>query len=88
MRSTGTRICKICGKEYEYCKTKARGAFRWQDVACCEEHANQYFRAIAISRGELIPEETKQKEKEETDPLFNKKPSAKKYKKIEEKKDE
>lgn len=47
----GTRICKVCGKEYEYCKTKSETA-RWVDVACCEEHATEYFKAIAISRGE------------------------------------
>lgn len=67
MTQQGTKICKICGKEYEYCKTKAHGAFRWQDVACCVEHANQYFEEIAISRGEKKPKETKQVEKENKD---------------------
>lgn len=54
---SGTRICKICGKEYPYCKTHVDvGMFRWQDVACSPEHATLYFEAIARSRGEL-PEE-------------------------------
>lgn len=48
-----TKICKICGNEYEYCHTFRRDSiFRWQDVACCVEHGNQYFAEIAASRGE------------------------------------
>lgn len=47
-----TKICKICGNEYEYCHTFRRDSiFRWQDVACCVEHGNQYFAEIAASRG-------------------------------------
>ena len=52
----GKRKCKICGKEYEYCRSKvAPGPFRWQDVACCKEHAAKYFALIAASRGEPAP---------------------------------
>ena len=45
------RICKICGKEYPYCKT-ARNSdiFRWQDVACCPEHGSEYFAKVIESR--------------------------------------
>ncbi|MCQ2770651.1 MAG: hypothetical protein MJ236_02495 [Clostridia bacterium] len=70
--SKGTRICKICGKEYEYCKTKAQGMFIWRDVACCEEHAKEYFRKVAISRGEL-------EEKVVEEPVKNFKKSGNKY---------
>lgn len=46
-----TRICKICGKEYEYCTThNINNNFRWQDVACCPEHGAEYFRLIKESR--------------------------------------
>ncbi len=56
----GIRYCKICGKPYEYCKTDVpAGTNRWQDVACCVEHATEYFKQIAISRGELVEEESK-----------------------------
>ena len=56
----GTRICKICGKEYEYCTTMTlQNGNRWQDVACCPEHAMEYFRNVAIARGEIKIEETK-----------------------------
>ena len=55
----GIRICKICGEPYEYCYTEVPvGTNRWQDVACCIEHATQYFKEIAISRGELVEEES------------------------------
>ena len=49
------RVCKVCGKRYEYCQTalKAPGMFRWQDVACCPEHASTYFARIAASRSGL-----------------------------------
>lgn len=50
-----TKICKICGNEYEYCHTFRRDTiFRWQDVACCVEHGNQYFEKIAASRNEVV----------------------------------
>lgn len=46
-----TRICKVCGCEYPYCKTDRRvDLFRWQDVACCPEHANVYFDSVAKAR--------------------------------------
>lgn len=45
-----TRICKICNKEYPYCKTEWRGVNRWQDVACCPEHATEYFRRVREAR--------------------------------------
>lgn len=47
-----TKTCKVCGKKYEYCHTFRIVPFRWQDVACCVEHGNQYFAEIAASRGE------------------------------------
>lgn len=52
-----TRICKVCGKEYPYCKTVLKNGeiFRWQDVACCEEHGAEYFSAIMAARGEAKP---------------------------------
>lgn len=45
---TTTRICKVCGKEYEYCHTLRRveGIFRYQDVACCPEHGSIYLAEV------------------------------------------
>lgn len=44
--------CKICGKEYDACRTKrsASVSYRWFDVACCEEHGAEYLRQILESR--------------------------------------
>ena len=58
-----TRICKICGKEYPYCTTITNTVGnRWQDVGCCIEHATEYFKKVAIARGELVEEEPLKKE--------------------------
>lgn len=52
----GTKTCKVCGKEYEYCNTVTSDRFRWQDVACCKEHATEYFALVAAARaGETAP---------------------------------
>lgn len=60
----GTKVCKVCGKVYPYCKNWGNnGIFRWQDVACCEEHGQQYFEEILRSRGELQEEEATPKKK-------------------------
>lgn len=55
----GIKQCKICGREYEYCRSMLpdTGIFRWQDVACCQEHGTQYFRLVLEARGESLPEE-------------------------------
>lgn len=47
-----TRICKVCGKEYEYCHTQRRvpGVFRWVDVACSPECGSIYLERIRASR--------------------------------------
>ena len=45
------RKCKVCGKEYEACRTyNHNNIFRWQDVACYREHGEQYFDEILASR--------------------------------------
>lgn len=43
--------CKVCGKEYEACRTfRHDNAFRWQDVACSPEHGAEYFAAVLAAR--------------------------------------
>ncbi len=49
---TAKKICKVCGKEYECCKTERFNVFRWQDVACCPEHAEIYFERVAQARSQ------------------------------------
>jgi hypothetical protein len=51
----GTKICRVCGKEYESCHTlrpNLNSEFRWQEVACCPEHGQEYLRKILESRGQ------------------------------------
>ena len=67
----GTRICKICGKEYPYCKTeRGAGIFRYQDVACCVEHGTQYFAAVEAARNpvkvQAAPAEVESRPQEKT----------------------
>lgn len=53
----GFKTCKICGKQYEYCKTnRPTGTFYWRDVACCEEHGAEYFRQVLEARRKSEPE--------------------------------
>lgn len=56
----GTKICKVCGKEYEACHTlrpNLNNEFRWQDVACCEAHGREYLACVLASRGQRVQEE-------------------------------
>lgn len=42
--------CRVCGKEYEACRSANVGAFRWQEVACSPECGAEYLRRINESR--------------------------------------
>lgn len=50
--ATATFKCRVCGKEYEACRSAKRvdGVFRWQDVACSPEHGATYLSLIRESR--------------------------------------
>lgn len=51
-----TKTCKVCGKEYEVCGASFKsGENRWQDVACCQSHAEEYFRAVLAARAGSAP---------------------------------
>lgn len=55
----GYKVCKVCGRQYEYCTTERRAdLFRWQDVACCPEHGAVYFKKILASRETVRDEQT------------------------------
>ena len=61
--SKGKRICKVCGKEYDYCKTwLSQDKFRWQDVACSPECAQIYFVNVAKARGQAVESDGKSSE--------------------------
>lgn len=49
--ATATKKCKVCGREYAYCKTNRKSnVFRYQDVACCVEHGQIYLAQVIASR--------------------------------------
>lgn len=58
--ATATKICRVCGKEYEYYHTarKVAGIFRWQDVACSPEHGTVYLSKIRESRNPVETEDS------------------------------
>ena len=65
----GYRVCRVCGKEYEYCRTnRPAELFRWQDVACCPAHGAEYFASVEAARNGRC--ETVPQEEDETDLLF------------------
>lgn len=50
-----TKICRVCGKEYEACQTpNLSNTFRWQDVSCSPECGAKYLHAVRVARGEVI----------------------------------
>ena len=56
-----TRICRVCGKEYPYCKTYRdinSDKMIWQDVACSPECGKIYFDRILKSRSKSNAEES------------------------------
>ena len=59
--STATKICRVCGKEYEACHTLKHiaGVFRWQEVACSPECGSIYLARIKASRAATPAENTK-----------------------------
>ena len=45
--------CRVCGKEYEACRSANVGTFRWQEVACSLECGTEYLRRIEESRNKV-----------------------------------
>ena len=54
--------CVKCGKTYEACCTANWGVFRWRDVACSMECAQEYFRRVEESRTKKQDEDKASKE--------------------------
>lgn len=83
------RICRVCGKEYDYCaecslSQYAPNVYHWEEVACCPEHGQIYLDRINASRGIKTEKEASDKDfveskketlsaKEESNPLRAKK---------------
>lgn len=50
--ASAIKVCRICGKEYEACRSanRAAGVFRWQEVACSPECGTAYLKKVNESR--------------------------------------
>lgn len=46
------RKCRVCGKEYEACRTNRKevGGFNWKEVACSPECGTEYLRRVQEAR--------------------------------------
>lgn len=79
--ATILKKCKVCGKEYEYCHTLIPGVFRWQDVACCREHALEYFAQVEAARASAsspVPHDNPEVVEEESPTVVEEQPVARK----------
>lgn len=55
--ASAVKKCRVCGKDYEACRSANRiaGVFRWQEVACSPECGAEYLRLITESRNPTAP---------------------------------
>jgi len=56
--ATAVKTCRVCGKQYEACRTmmnRAAGVFRWQEVACSPECGAEYLRRVTEARNPAPP---------------------------------
>ncbi len=75
------RKCRVCGKEYEACRTmmnRAVDVFRWQEVACSSECGAEYLRRIAESRdiAKIAPKAVMATQDVKTEPIAHTEDSA------------
>lgn len=64
--------CRVCGKEYEACRSANRGdaVFRWKEVACSPECGAIYLQRINESRSPAPPTKRRKVKKESEAPVF------------------
>ena len=56
--ASAIKKCRVCGKEYEACRSAKRvdGVYRWKDVACSPECGQVYLARILESRKPAVEE--------------------------------
>lgn len=71
--ATAIKICRICGKAYEACRSANRsaGVFRWQEVACSPECGAAYMKKIQESRNASEPPKKNRHKKWDAPPAEN-----------------
>ena len=52
------KTCSICGREYVPCRSirPEDPTFNWRVVACSPKCGEEYFRRVAVARGEVSEE--------------------------------
>ena len=55
---SANKICKVCGREYVPCRSirPEDVTFNWRVVACSPKCGEEYFRRVAVARGEVSEE--------------------------------
>lgn len=50
-----TKVCRVCGKTYESCRSIKTGssAFNWREMCCSPECGQIYFRCVQEARNPL-----------------------------------
>ena len=69
------KICRVCGKEYIPCRSirPADDVFNWRAIACSPQCGEEYFKQVAIARGDVPPEDPdKNKKKPKKESVFDK----------------
>ena len=71
--ATTIKKCRVCGKEYEACRSanRAAGVFRWQEVACSPACGSTYLQQINESRGTVdVQKRSKHKKAAAAEPVM------------------
>lgn len=52
-----TKVCRVCGKTYESCKSVKTGssAFNWREMCCSPECGQIYFQRVQEARHQAAP---------------------------------
>lgn len=47
-----TKVCRVCGKSYESCRTikTGSGVFNWREMCCSPECGQTYFQRVEEAR--------------------------------------
>lgn len=51
-----TKVCRVCGKTYESCRTAKTGSgiFNWREMCCSPECGQIYFKRINEARNPVV----------------------------------
>lgn len=58
-----TKVCRVCGKTYESCKSikTGSGVFNWREMCCSPECGQIYFQRVQDARNPAPPVQAKKR---------------------------